>query len=170
MAYNISSPWVIFYREVVEMFKADPHVHVVFDNDECLLKLYVDTPRKAAAVQKYMPDFKQYGNVTLHIEVIPANGIADQTDVTLCDLFEGNAALNYIKKIQGIFRDNMTYVVFANKVVQYFSDNLCDVYGNTSTLYECIARDIFEVPEGVMFCTDAPADLKKIGAPLGEWP
>ncbi len=168
---NISPPWVIFYKEVVNMFKFDPHVHVVFDNDQRLLKLYVDTPRKAAALFKYMPKFKKYGNVIMHIEIIPADsGEFELDDVSIADLFEGNTALSFIKKIEGIFRDCMTYVVFVNKVVQYFSDNLCDAYGNTSTLYEDIARDIFEVEDGVMFCTDLPVEQKSIGTPLGEWP
>ena len=43
--------------------------------------------------------------------------------------------------------------VFAKEVVQYWNDSLSDPYGKVSTLYQDIAKDIFEDTDGVMFCT-----------------
>jgi hypothetical protein len=57
--------------------------------------------------------------------------------------------------------------VFEKKVVQFFNDQLDDINGNKSTLYQDIAKDVFEKHEGVYFCTAADGKLSK---PLGEWP
>ena len=51
------------------------------------------------------------------------------------------------------------YVVFKNRVVQYWSDNLGDINGNTSTLYENIARDVFGETDNVCFNTDTKDNL-----------
>ena len=64
----------------------------------------------------------------------------------------------------------ITYVVFVNEVVQYFNDDLGDVYGQCSTLYQEIAKDVFGETEGVFFCTDVEEPVYALGKPLGEWP
>ena len=65
--------------------------------------------------------------------------------------------------------DNNVYIVFKNKVVQYFNDDLKDVNGFCSTLYQKIAKDIFAENgcETACYCTDVSENL---GKPLGEWP
>ena len=87
-------------------------------------------------------------------------------------MFKNNPVFSFVHKVEGIYGFNAIYVVFKNKVVQYFNDNLNDIYGNTSTLYEDIARDIFEnnipVNNNVFYCTDVVDN--KLKKPLGEWP
>jgi hypothetical protein len=66
----------------------------------------------------------------------------------------------------------LTYVVFKNRVVQFFNDNLNDPHGVISTLYQDIADEIFadmpyQAHGGIAYCTDVEHNL---GAPLGEWP
>ena len=86
--------------------------------------------------------------------------------------FEGNPALSYIHTVEGPFAFNATYIVFKNKVVQFFNDSLDDVNGMKSTLYQEIAKEIFGDNVGIYFCTDAPEiELENsVGKPLGEWP
>ena len=60
----------------------------------------------------------------------------------------------------------LTYVVFTNKVVQFFNDNLNDIYGNVTTLYQEIASDVFDIESGVFFCTD----FKKEVGNERQWP
>lgn len=52
--------------------------------------------------------------------------------------------------------NSFTYVVFEKEVVQYWNDNLADYNGLTSTLYQDLAKEIFEDAnlDGVYFCTD----------------
>ena len=156
---NISSPWVIFYREVQALFAEDPTVHVVYDEEENHIKLYVDNGDKAEALDLLLPQEKVFGNVTVKLSVIPANNadglFGDFNTNELYNIaFCGNGAYAFSKTIAGVFTNNLTYVVFKRKVVQYYNDSLSDIYGQYSTLYQDIAADVFGEYGDVFFCTD----------------
>ena len=188
---KMSAPWTIFYKEVYELFKRDPQVNVLYNYEEPELKLWVKgNDEKAAALARFMPTTKTFGNVVLNISVVGDDG-QPVPDINCPDIeafkkmFDGNGAVSFVKSIQTPFGDTFTYAVFVKEVVQFFSDNMFDLYGATSTLYQTIAADIFEdtlaEKGGFFFTTEANAALgyaftwlKKensyLGAPLGEWP
>ena len=181
---KLAPPWVTIASEMEQLFKYDPEVHIVYDNDEHLISVYVDKPRKADALATLIPETITFGNIKLHINIIPANGVISTTlglskAQLFTNAFEGNGAFAFTRTITGIFSNNLTYVVFKNKVVQYFNDNLGDVYGNCSTLYQDIAKNIFGEIEGVYYCTDIeqPVTVQdklcnciSVFAPEGCWP
>jgi len=174
--FHLSPPWVIFYREVAALFKYDAEVHVVYDEAENHIKLYVDDPDKAEALTRLMPTSKSFGNITVKISVVPAN--ASEIDLSAASVeelfdvaFDGNGAYAFSKSITGIYAPNLTYIVWRKQVVQYWTDDLGDYYGQTSTLYQNIAKDIFGETEGVFFSTDIEDPVfENINSPLGEWP
>lgn len=168
---KLSPGWCIRYSQIAALFKYDPEVHVIFDEDNYEIKLYVDDDDKASALATLLPDEYDFGNVTLKVQVVPANGkevtlINDNT--SLDELFEtafcGNGAFVFAKTVNGVMLlDGITYVVFNKQVVQYYTDNLSDYFGNCSTLYQEIAKDVFgERPnlyystniEDPVFCTE----------------
>ena len=155
---KMDSPWVTRYKEIRELFAPDPDVHVVYDNDERIVTLFVDESDKAYALEKLLPPVYQFGAGTLAVNIVPANkeeSFVTSTPEALFDAaFYNNDAYQYSKTITGVFTNNLTYVVFTKVVVQYANDNLGDIYGNTTTLYEVLARDVFGDTEGVCFCTD----------------
>lgn len=168
-------PWVTFVSELEQMFKYDAEVHIVYDNSLHEVMVYVDSARKAAALSELLPGRKTYGNVELTVNVVPANGgavpfAAGSRAAMFQDAFKGNEAFSFLKTVKGVFTNNLTYVVFKNRVVQYFDDNLGDIYGQRSTLYQEIAKDIFGENEGIFFCTDVEETTRVLGKPLGEWP
>jgi len=164
---NISSPWIEYYRKVNAIFGEDPDVTIKFDSVKHVLKMYVKGQEKADAIGKIMPSKVEFGTVTVTIEVIPDNGENDAIVDIFQKAFDGNPAISYIKAVgKGLFKVN--YVVFENKVVQYYNDDLGDVNGLESTLYENIARDIFDKDLNVFYCTDV--ENKELEKPLGEWP
>lgn len=152
-----SAPWVTYYREVDALFKKDKEVFVVLDEENVELKIYVNNQSKASAIQYLMPTEKEFGNVILKIEVIPANGIKmrnmDEASILdiACDAFRENDAVYMVTGVRSMF--DLIYVIFRKEVVQYFDDNLGDINGNCSTLYEVIASDVFR-DVGVKYCTD----------------
>lgn len=152
-----SAPWVTYYREVNELFKKDKDVFVVFDEENVELKIYVKDQIKASAIQYLMPTEKEFGNVVLKIDVIPSNGtqlrgISTANVLTIaCDAFLSNDAVYGVTDVSAMF--DLVYVVFRKEVVQFFDDNIGDINGNCSTLYEAIARDVFE-DIGIKYCTD----------------
>lgn len=171
---SLAPPWITRVSELTQLFKYDAEVHVVYNNDEREVKLYVDNTSKANALGVLLPEQVVFGNVSLKITVVPANensvGLVNfsNKEVLFNTAFEGNGAFSFVKSVQGIFTNNLTYVVFKNKVVQYFNDDLGDVYGQCSTLYQEIAKNVFGDVEGVYYCTDVEEPVYKLGAPLGE--
>lgn len=169
---NLSAPWVRFYKELQELFRGDNGIHVIYDEDQCEIRLYVDDSTKAYALSQLLPSEKEFGNVKLYINVIPGNKVFMATRKT--NLFEivfaDNDALSYIRTVSGVMTNDITYIVFVRKVVQYFDDNLGDAHGVCSTLYQEIAKDVFGEHEGIFFCTDIEdRKLDNVSA-IKKWP
>lgn len=169
MAMELSAPWYILYKEMDAMFKKDKDVRVLFDPDEMIIKVFAASMNKAEALDKILINRHRFGNVTVNVIVVPPNSDEETDDIgdelLYAYAFDGNDALSFIRQVDtpyGVFQ----YVVFEPTVVQYFADDIGDVYGNCSTLYQNIAQEIFK-GDGVYFCTDAVNGVKK---EISEWP
>lgn len=160
MNLKLSPPWVIWYRDVQALFQYDSDVRVIFNEEKPELILYVEDDKKAYALMQLMPHEKEFGNVKLTVSVVPANKTAnlkfDKKPITELyeTAFKGNSAFVAAKEIEGLFATTVTYIIFRKQVVQYFSDNLGDYYGNRSTLFQTVAEEVFEPQADVYFCTD----------------
>lgn len=175
---GLSAPWERYYNEMRELFKYDPEVHIIYDNEQKELKLYVDNNDKAYALAQLLPSTKNFGGVVLAITVVHANEInmvkaTDDKGTLFQNVFKGNPIVSYIKT----FGDplNFTYIVFDCTVVQYFADDIGDINGNCNTLYQNIANHVFADVNhtGIFFCTDVPDDecgCMSLGAPIAEYP
>ena len=163
---KLSPPWDTYYQELNAMFKDDSEVHVVMDDDEYEVKLYVDSGDKAEALRQLLPETKEFGGVTLKVTVVPANAQKEYrlthnknhpeyTELMFRAAFDGNSALSDVVTVQGVFGFSACYVIFKKNVVQYYNDNMSDINGLCSTLYENIARDIFKPDIGAFYCTSA---------------
>ena len=155
---GLSSPWMTFYHKLEAFFQKDPGVRLEFiDGEDREIKIYVEGSAKAEALTELLPMEKVFGNVVVKITVIPAN--VKQSKISLFRAaLEGNDALSYIETITPQFSTNsFNYVVFNKEVVQYFNDNLGDINGVNSTLYQDLAKEIFGDEQdlgNVYFCTD----------------
>lgn len=158
---NLSPPWIIYYKEINELFKQDSDIKVLFDEDEIEIKLYVSDGQKANALSELLPLTKTYGEVELKINVIPANGASlgfkASSVNSIKTALKNNPIVDKIETISGLFSYDLHYVLFKKEVVQYFTDNIGDYNGFCSTLYENIARDVFGEIAGVFFCTSDKA-------------
>ena len=164
---------MLIYRQINAMFAKDPDIRVVFDEENAKISLYAADCDKAAALDKILIGEYTFGNVKLSVNVVPPNGSVPKTKTSTVDLFAAalakNRALSYIRAIEGVFSNGITYIVFANEVVQYFSDDLSDINGLCSTLYQDIAKSIFKEIHGVYFCTDVlDGNGISFGRPVGE--
>lgn len=165
---NLSSPWITYVHEIMALFEQDPDIRIVFDNEACEVKLFVENYQKADALSQILPVEKEFGNITLKITVVPSNNDTDDSPFSIiCKAFDGNPVFSYGRSVRSVL-GSFNYAVFKNEVVQFFNDQLDDIYGNKSTLYQDIAKDVIGNKEGVFYCTDTPDNV--IGAPLGEWP
>ena len=104
----------------------------------------------------------------MEIVIIPSNDNVTKSDLIKAAL-AGNPIVSYVEHIE-VLSNPIDYIVFEKEVVQYFNDNLGDIHGVESTLYEDLAREVFEEHDGVFFCTDIDDYQAGLEAPLGEWP
>ena len=171
---KLASPWATCFRQFKAFFQKDPDVRVIFDEDTPSIKLYVENQDKADALAYLIPTSKQFGNVTLQIIIIPANGVEinsgaySNTVDAIMGALKGNKAMAGFQPVESAGFKAM-YVLFAREVVSYFNDNLADLNGLTSTLYQNLAEEVFPNHSGVFFCTE-PGNGLSLGKPLGEWP
>ena len=150
-----SAPWVTYYKELNELFRKDDDVLVVYDEDDNTINVYVENEAKAGAIQYLLPTEKKFGNVTLFVNVIPSNKGSYMVNASnplsvATDAFRDNDAVVAVTDISGVFP--LVYVIFKKRVVQYFDDNIGDINGNCSTLYETMAKNVYN-DVGIKFCT-----------------
>lgn len=148
---NFSSPWVQYYRKIEALFRYDKEIRVVYDDENVILNLYVSNGEKASLLTTFLPNEMLYGGTVLSIEIWPVNCELTSVSGKLSDIFKNNSSVQFIETVEGIL--DITYVVFKDEIVHYYSDDLGDYYRMTSTLYENLAREIFRDSKGVYFST-----------------
>ena len=155
----LSAPWYIYYNELCALFKEDKEVHIVYDEVEQIINIYVESQTKADAMQEFLPTVKTFGSKELEINIVPANktNLRKTKGSTIQDLFAYNPICKDIITIEGVFTNPITYVIFDKKVVQYYNDDIGDAHGICSTLYQDIAKRVLEPREGIYYCTDTIA-------------
>ena len=169
---ELTPPWLIYYREITELFGKDPSVAVVYDEDESEkhIKVYASTEEKTRALAYILPGTVEYGNVTLFIDVYEPNGYRYCTTCNadydldigidrelIWAAFSGNSAVVTVGEVS-LGGERIYYVIFANKVVRYFNDDLFDAFGCCSTLYQDIAKRVLRSIRNVYYST-APENL-----------
>ena len=156
-AVGLQSPWVTYAEEIKELFKNDPEIKYEYDG-QYEVKLFVDNAEKADALMKILPAVRTFGNITFKTTVVPADGAEEEDFGALFEkAFEGNPVLSFVaSQDDPMAGPAATYVVFENKVVQFYNDDLSDYYRNKSTLYQTIAKEVFGERLGLYFCTDVP--------------
>lgn len=176
---KLSPPWTIYVHKLEALFDPDPMI--AFNVDYTAqggpkVVLATNDGEKAAALVKLLPAEKEYGGVTLHIEVACDHiaNLAFNSPVELFNTaFKGNPIYAYslCPAEEGYAWFSMTYVVFKNCVVQFFADNINDCHGVISTLYQDIAAEIFaDTPQHINAFYNTDIEVGNLGMPLGEWP
>ena len=153
---NLAAPWYTYYNELCALFKEDKEVHIVYDEMDQIINIYVDNQSKADAMNQVLPTSMDFGNVELEINIVPSNDLNVRKSVgsLFQDLFYKNSICKDVVTIEGIFTNPITYVIFKKEVVQYYNDNLGDAHGICSTLYQDIAKRVFLEKDSIYYCTD----------------
>lgn len=156
------APWDTYVSSVRALFGGDEAVNVVFDRPAKTLTLYVAGDEKCNAIDKLMPDVKDFGGFVMKIRVVPANGkLADENPVaTIEAAFKGNPAISRVVCLSNVFTRPIVYVEFENRVVQYWDDDLSSLEGLRSTLFETLAEEVLdpEATDGCVWSTARPVE------------
>lgn len=157
---GIQAPWVVYAKKVKALFEHDDHVIVgepieLADEGAYNLEIRVNGDDKAESVAKILPEDVEFGNVTMHIMVIPDN----DGKLTMLDhlrrAFAGNPALVDVMEVPVVpGGPSMAFALFAPEVVQIECDNAASPYGIVTTTYEGVARDVLRVGLGIEIASD----------------
>lgn len=159
---KLSPPWITFLHEVQALFAKDPEVKVEYVDDSYdssfLIKIYVDNDEKYEALSELLPDKRAFGGVVCYIDVIPANAKANTKEQLFRKAFANNPIVKDIVVIDDVYSFSAGYVVFSGDVVQFYNDDLSDLHGIKTMLYQDIAKDVFNnVDNGnsrFFYCTE----------------
>lgn len=152
---KLATPWSTYFSEVEALFAKDPQVGVEYVDNPLAVNIYVTDHEKAYALTKILPTEKKFGNVTMKVTVVPTNFNNEYTESLFRKAFKGNPAFKDVVTVSGDFTFNATYVVFAGDVVQFYNDELNDLNGMKTMLYQDVARDVFEDNGlAVFYCTE----------------
>lgn len=153
---KLASPWVIYYRKLCCLFRQDPDIEQLsYNNGEKypVIRIYVKTIDKADALCQLLPEEKEFGNVTLKIIIVPPS----TDDVSKADLisraFKDNPVFKGMKTADTP-GGTAYFAMFIKEVVQYDADDISDWYGQQSTLYQDIAKEIFGEEANLHYCTE----------------
>lgn len=149
---KIVAPWMEYANQIEAMFKKDPDVRFEYDVAERVVTLRVKGNDKAEAIESILPEEKEFGNITVTIKVLPAN-----EEMTVADTFRRAFAENPIvsdfvtvETLWGM----INFLVFKPEVVQYYNDNMLDLNGIKTTVYQDLAKELFGDNDGIFFCTE----------------
>lgn len=155
---QMQAPWVVYAKKVKALFEHDNDV-IVGEPTELgdggyNLEIRVHGDDKAESVAKVLPEDVEFGNVALHVMVIPDN----DGKMTIIDhlrrAFAGNPALVDVMEVPVVpGGPSMAFALFAPEVVQIECDNAASPYGIVTTTYEGVAKDVLNVG-GVMIASD----------------
>lgn len=156
---QMQAPWVVYAKKVKALFEYDTDIIVdgpieLADEGAYNLEIRVSGDDKAESVAKVLPEDVEFGNVMLHIMVIPDN----DGKLTMLDhirrAFAGNPALVDVMEVPVVpGGPSMAFALFAPEVVQIECDNAESPYGLLTTTYEDVAKDVLRVG-GFMIASD----------------
>lgn len=165
---DMQSPWVTIYNKFKAMFSNDIDLKISElegpDNKVATFEITSTNTDKINALSNILNDYFILGNVKLAVKFGVINGSNVEFINTkkrrnhidqdiIFTAFENNNALDDVRTIKFPGGFPVTYILFVKEVVQFYNDDMTDLYGNYNGLYEDIARDIFLPFNGTFYCT-----------------
>lgn len=156
---TLATPWMTYKKMLDAMFQYDADVIVGDIEDEGTVKriaVEVKNHKKFLALSKIINTRVVYGNITVAVDLYDEeNKLKEDVNLdTIKDAFEGNEMVDDVKVLTDVVGTDHIFVVFDNtEIIQFFNDNLTDYCGNYTGLPEDVARQLFNTPWGIQFCT-----------------
>lgn len=147
---QVSAPWYTVHRKLKKLFKGDPEVKVspldgsVKEEDgKYTVYISCNNAEKLSAIEKLIKTEYDFGGVRMNIKFTAKDGDTEDWEKILKTAFTGNTNVTSIVAVPDLF-DEYYYVIFEDKVVQFYNDEMWDCYGNWNGLYTDIAKDVFK--------------------------
>ncbi|OIK13060.1 hypothetical protein BIV60_14725 [Bacillus sp. MUM 116] len=153
---QLSPPQITYFNEVKHSLGNDPNVTVLNliefpQGAGYLISIIVDNRKKARALATILDQQKEIGNIVINLIVIYDKTIVRPhsrsfTAEGIVDLFEDALGTNRFFKFAEAkpFSPGVTsvYPVFTKSVIQFFNDDISDIYGNFNEVTAFVFRDV----------------------------
>ena len=158
----IIAPWYEYQKQIKALLERDSQITVgeVYEPEghevDFAFDIQVRNHEKFTALDDLLPATKEYGNVTLGIEIFDEENTSATDDLATIykTLFRDNPIVQDIVVVPGHFGAPQVYILFKPEVIQYYRDDMTDYNGLFSGLAQDIAREVLEDKTGnVHFCT-----------------
>ena len=158
--FKLQTPWVTYQKMLNAFFKYDDDVNVgEIDGEESgIIHIPVEimNHKKFLALQKILNTRIVFGNITVFVDLYDEeNGEQEEiTFDTVKQAFDGNGMVDDFKVITDNVGVEHGYVIFDNtEIIQFQNDNLMDCWGNYNALPQDVAKQLFNLPWIIQFCT-----------------
>ncbi len=179
---KLSPPWYLLYRDIKSTIGADSFVYVqdLSKEDEFsyLLNIFVEHPEKAQALATVLLDQYDCGNIKVTIRVMDIKGniyypqeiCGVNTKNQLKEILDKAFASNdlYYGVEDGERMGTIWAVIIAKTVIQYYNDNLADLYANNNEVAGEIFKRILRMNYGIKLNICVTTDLDRNVNPLEE--
>ena len=152
---NLSPPWYIWYRKLKASIGADSYVHMAplrkVSDKEYVADLMVGIPEKAQALADVITPYFQMGEIILKVSIKDFEGHRYESGQIESkeDLMSAlNLALlsndYYYGLVDGKTMNKAWILVLAKVAIQYYSDNISDLFLNTNEAVENVFKDVIK--------------------------
>jgi hypothetical protein len=162
MTTQLSPPWYTLWNEIKASIGNDPGVTVGdLDTSQTpyIVPISVDNHDKAVAIASIMNLHHQMGNITVDVQVKDPAGnivtpITPSNPQALVELIESGLGNNgWFQKVvaQPFYPGSpstVVFVVFSKAVIQFFNDDLSDLYNNYNNVVAFVFRDVLHPAPG----------------------
>lgn len=153
---KLQPPWNTYVSKIRAIFENDPDIRIEFNDSTSkpVVTMYVENGTKADALQQLLGTEKKFGNISLGINIIPANKELNTPTDILQAALDGNPIVTQIETYD-VFGGEMTFCEFRKEVIQFPNDDCSDLYGNFNGLAEDLARELFvgTINSQINYCT-----------------
>jgi len=153
---QLSPPWYTFFNFVKHSIGKDPGVKVLdmkeLSGSNFLIPIEVGNRDKAAALATILVPGQNFGDTNVSIEILHCGKTVKPMDQPqdVCCLIKKALDTNYYfdgVEMREVFDFIIVFPVFKKAVIQFFNDDLSDLYNN----FNGVAADVFaEVLESMI--------------------
>jgi len=158
---RLSPPWHTFFNFVKHAIGKDRQVKVLEMKEvsevDFLIQIETKDKDKALALATILEPYKEFGNIKVYVEVLCFGKVVmpsekKQNVCTLMNFYEKAFGANdYFVHVEfkDFFGNMMLFPVFKKEVIQFFNDNLADLYQNFNGVVADVFKEIlrFQIDE-----------------------
>lgn len=161
---KMSPPWDGHMSKLAAFFAGDKRIRVGYcENGVGIIECF--DSKMCDALSQVIRAKVKFGNVTLKVDVVLADGVKPQPCVQMTDLaalkyvLKENPAFSKIKAQKGGMFD-FVFVIFKPVVLMWYNDDLSSPWKLSTSTYEKEADVVFKTEIGVSFTTEPPKGVK----------